>query len=723
VRRALVAAVGAIALARYGLVFWLAPGASLPVPPTFDHVRDAWRPSEISLLDRDGDVIHEQRVDERRRRLRWVALDEISPALQSAVLASEDRRFYAHGGVDARALAAAALQRLSHRGPRGASTVTMQLASLVDPPLRRRGGPRSIPQKLRQMRGAWAIESRWSKAQILEAYLNLVPFSGELEGVDAAAEILFGKAPHGLTEPEAVVLAALLRAPNAGPALVAARAHTLAAGKVIPRETLDAAVSRIQHASSSSGSRVELAPHAAARLLRDVPPAGHAPWRIASTLDGSLQRFAVETLTRQLLAVRDQRVHDGAVLVADNATGEVLAYVGGSGGLSEARHVDAVQAHRQAGSALKPFLYGLAFDQRLLTPASLLEDAPLEVATPTGLYRPHNYDEQFRGFVSVRTALAGSLNVPAVRTLGLLGAEAMVEQLRRLGFAGVVEAGDFYGPSLALGSADVSLWEMVGAYRALANGGVWSPLRMTPGEASGERRRVYSQDTAFLVSSILSDRESRSVTFGLESPLATRFWTAVKTGTSKEMRDNWAVGYSRRYTVGVWVGNASGEPMRDVSGVTGAAPVWGEVMSRLHEKIPSEPPPSPSGLVRRAVTFAADAEPARIEWFREGTEPLATTAGSGAAAPRIVAPVEGTIIALDPDMPPGRQRAPFEARDAVPGQRFVLDEATVGEAAKMFLWPPTPGRHRLNLVGDDGRVLDTVTFLVRGSSVAAHTSP
>ena len=714
----------AAALALTGMVaaLWLGLDARVPVPPAFDSVRGAWKPSEVYLLDRSGEVIHEQRVDSRRRRLEWVGLSDISPALQAAVLASEDRRFHAHGGVDGRAVAAAAWERLSGHSARGASTITMQLASLLDPGLRRRGGPRSLPQKVRQMRVAWAIEAGWNKPQILEAYLNLVTFSGELQGVGAASHVLFGKAPHGLTEAEALVLAALLRAPNASPAMVVKRAGKLGAGGAVSREALENAASRLASAPAGSGRRVTLAPHAASRLLKVLPIGPGPVVRMPSTLDGALQRFGVETLNRQILAVHDQRVQDGAVLVVDNATGEVLAYVGGSGDLSGARHVDAVQSRRQAGSALKPFLYGLAFDQRLLTPASLLEDAPLEVATPTGLYRPHNYDEHFRGLVSVRTALAGSLNVPAVRTLGLVGAESMVQQLRRLGFAGVVETGDFYGPSLALGSADVSLWEMVGAYRALALGGVWSPLRMTAGEMEGGSRRVYSEGAAFQVSSILADRESRSVTFGLENPLATRFWTAVKTGTSKEMRDNWAVGYSRRYTVGVWVGNVTGEPMRNVSGVTGAAPVWLEVMARLHEKTPSEPPSPPAGVIRREVAFALGVEPTRGEWFSGGTEPAATNHGERAVTAvqaRIVAPVGGTILALDPDIPAGRQRVPFEARDVMPGQRWLLDGAVLGEAADFVLWPPSPGRHRLSVVARDGRILDTVTFVVRGASVPA----
>ncbi|HXJ81497.1 MAG TPA: penicillin-binding protein 1C, partial [Candidatus Methylomirabilis sp.] len=719
-RLRLYAGAGVAGLALMTLALWLGFGTPIPPPPTFDRVRASWKVSEMYLLDRTGEVIHEQRVDDRRRRLPWVALADISPALQAAVLASEDRRFPAHSGVDVRAVVAATAQRLTGHGGRGASTITMQLASFLDPALRRRGGPRSLPQKVRQMRIAWALEERWRKAEILEAYLNLVTFSGELQGVGAAAHVLFGKAPHGLTEPEALVLAALLRAPNAGPAAVVKRAERLASGGTVPRDAIESAAARVLATPVSSGPRVALAPHAAARLLRASSSSGPPTPRVVTTLDGALQTFALETLSRQLLAVHDQRVNDGAVLVVDNASGEVLAYVGGSGALSGARHVDAIQARRQAGSALKPFLYGLAFEQRLLTPASLLEDSPLEVATPTGLYRPHNYDEQFRGLVSVRTALGASLNVPAVRALGLVGADAMVQQLRDLGFAGLVEAGDFYGPSLALGSADVTLWEMVGAYRALATGGIWSPLRMTASESPGERRRVYSEEAAFLVSSILSDRASRSVTFGLENPLATRFWSAVKTGTSKEMRDNWAVGYSRRYTVGVWVGNVTGEPMRNVSGVTGAAPVWLEVMVRLHEGTPSTPPAPPPGLVRRETTFTASVEPARLEWFREGTEPVVSTTERLAAPPRIIAPVGGTIVALDPDLPPDRQRVPFASSDATSDHRWRLDGVVVGDAAELLLWPPAPGRHRLSIVGRDGRVFDTVTFLVRGVTTAGE---
>ena len=305
------------------------------------------------------------------------------------------------------------------------------------------------------------------------------------------------------------------------------------------------------------------------------------------TIDRGLQQFAADTLRRHISSLRSQNVHDGAVLVLDNATDEVLAYVSNTGDEGSARYVDGIQALRQAGSTLKPLIYGAAFDQHILTASSLIDDSPLDIPVAGGgVYRPSNYDSLFHGAVTVRVALASSLNVPAVKTLNLVGVEAALDVLEAAGFE-KLQSAEFYGPSLALGAADVSLYELTNAYRCLANKGVWSPVRLSFDEPSGPARRVLSSQAAFIVLDILSDRESRSRTFSLESPLSTRFWTAVKTGTSKDMRDNWCVGSSSRYTAGVWAGNFSGEPMWNVSGISGAAPVWVEIYEpasrELHE--------------------------------------------------------------------------------------------------------------------------------------------
>lgn len=678
-------------------------GAGLP---TAADVRAAWRPSDAVLLDRHGEVLHEIRVDAHRRRLAWTPLADVSPALRDAVVAAEDRRFFLHQGVDWLALGTAALRPVLGGPRRGASTVTMQVAALVDPSLGREGGARSVAQKWRQVRRALALERAWSKGDILEAYLNLVTFRGELTGVRAAAAVLFGKAPHGLTTAEAATIAALVRAPNASRAVVARRAARLAAATAGAAE-VDDAVGRAIAAPRGTGPRVAAAPHVAARLLGAARASGRLT--VATTLDAGVQRATLDVLRRQVLAVRERHVQDAAALVVDNATGDVLAYVGSGGDVASARWVDGVRARRQPGSALKPFLYALAFEERLLTPASLLDDAPLELPTALGLYRPHNYDDRFRGPVTARVALAASLNVPAVRVLGLVGQDAFAERLRALGFEGVREPGDFYGPALALGSADVTLWELAGAYRALATGGLWRPLRLEADAAAGPARRAFGAEAAFLVAGVLADRESRSVTFGFENALATPFWTAVKTGTSKDMRDNWCAGFSSRYTVAVWVGNFSGEPMHDVSGVTGAAPAWLEIMTLLRARAPSAPPQPPPG-VRWASTGGAGAP---SEWFIEGTEPVAGGPTAMAPMPRIVWPVAGTVIALDPDIPAPRQRVSFEARGGH-DLGWRLDGEALGAATTRLMWAPRPGRHRLELVGDDAQVRDTVAFEVRG---------
>ncbi len=736
------------------IIAWIA--IPRPVIPGFDQVRARWRPSDAQLLDRHGEPIHEVRIDRHGRRLTWTALDDISPALIQAVIFSEDRRFLRHHGVDFLAIAGSIRSHLAaRRGRGGASTITMQLGALLDPQVIPAGHRRGLWHKLIQIKTALAIERQWSKRQILEAYLNLITYRGELQGVAAAARVMFGKQPQGITSGEAVVLAALLKAPNAGRDMLTRRAQGLRlamAPDAPAHEEVSDAVARAIAQRGSEFNRVVLAPGLAARWLRGDNPSPRC------TLDRDLQSFAAQTLRTQVLEVRDRHVEDGAVLVVENATGQVWAYVAGTGDLSSAPYVDGVRAERQPGSTLKPFLYGLALERRLLTPASLLLDTPLEVPEQRGLYRPLDYDRQFRGLVSMRTALASSLNVPAVRTADLIGVDALADHLRRLGFAEIVEQGDYYGASLALGSADVSLWNLVNAYRTVANRGVLTPMRLfvndhrsqmlaagnsplsalphsvgnsflsplpDQGEGEGEGSdtplashpvRIYSPANAYLISDILADRSSRSATFGLENNLATRFWSAVKTGTSKDMRDNWCVGYTDRFTVGVWVGNFSGAAMRDVTGITGAAPVWLDIMNYLYEHFGGRAVTRPAGLRAKTVEFPNSVEPTRQEWFIAGTEPNNALVRLNELSPHIVSPASETIIALDPDIPRALQRVKFEAGPGAAASRWVLDSRDLGSGANMVLWPPVHGSHTLALVDRSGRALDRISFQVRGSN-------
>ena len=706
---------------------------------TFAEVRAAYQSSDTLVLDRHGEFLQRIRTDKSVRRGQWTALADVSPALRTALVASEDKRFYEHSGVDWPAVSAAAWANLWNNKTRGASTITMQLAGLLDDDLKRGSGGRSVMQKVGQTVSAHMLESGWRKDQILEAYLNLVPFRGELVGIDALSQTLFGKAPHGLDEREAAVAAALVRAPNASAQQVAQRACGVL--KLLQTSTtqtdcdgLDlfaqAALQRRDFAASEG-----IAPHLAQQLARRQTTAS-----ITTTLSAPLQRFTVQTLQQHLRELQARHVEDGAVVVLDNASGDVLAWVGSSGELSSAADVDGVTALRQPGSTLKPFLYAQAIAEQRITAASLLDDSGTQIQTSGGLYIPQNYDRHFKGWVSARTALGASLNVPAVRTLVMVSPDAFHKQLIRLGLP-LRETGDYYGYSLALGSAEVSLLNLTNAYRALGNGGRFGPTR-TQRSGSTKASPVQALDAraAFIVGDVLSDTNARARTFGTDSILATRFWTAVKTGTSKDMRDNWAVGYSERYTVGVWVGNASGAPMWDVSGTTGAAPIWAAVMGYLHKTLPSRAPRAPAGVVQARVNFAAAntrpvafsegdtfSEAPRQEWFIDGTQQsafaLRDTAGSAtpsatsAASARITAPANGTIIALDPDIPPNRQRLSFVAQGTT--ARWTIDgkEFAQGPQAQ---WLPWPGRHVVALQNAKGETLDQIRIEVRGAGVVAH---
>ena len=724
----------------------LALSLLLPRPalalPGFADVKAAYQPSEATLLARDGQPLQTLRLDKTAQRQPWTPLADISPALLRAVIVSEDKRFLEHDGVDWSAAGKAAWSNFWGKRTRGASTLSMQLAGLLDEDGKRHGR-RSFVEKISQSTAAMRLEGFRSKRQIAEAYLNLVSFRGELIGVSAMSRKLFGKWPHGLNERESALAAALLRSPNAAPALVARRACNLL--KEMQRadecDGLESFAAQALNGGLRSAERdntEQLAPHLARKLLKQ------AGQQLRSSLDADLQRFASDALRRHLAALNRQNVEDGALLVIDNASGEILAWVGSSGDLSGAAEVDGVTALRQAGSTLKPFLYGQAFERRQLTPASLIDDAPLTLESGNGLYAPQNYEPHYRGWVSARMALAGSLNVPAVKTLVRLGPERFHQRLQQTGFSSLKESGDWYGYSLALGSADISLLMLANGYRTLANAGQWTPLRATPGTTpaappcqregcasvfTGPARGAFTPASAFMVSDILADRSARAGTFGLESWLATPYWAAAKTGTSKDMRDNWCAGYSRRYTVAVWVGNASGSPMHDVSGVSGAAPVWREVMDWLHRgdarharpSVSSRPPPAPSGLVRRNIRFEPPREPARDEWFLAGSEMSVIRAASANALARIAYPADGSIIALDPDIPPQRQRVPLRlTTPAGPAWRWRLDQAPLGPSDKKLLWLPQPGKHRLTLENSKGETIDVVNFEVRALKGRYH---
>jgi penicillin-binding protein 1C len=745
----------------------------------FAAVRAKWVPSEAYLLDRNGVAIEQQRMDFKSRRFEWMPLDSVSPALIAAIVDGEDRRFWEHGGVDWAAMLGAIRDQSVSRRRRGASTLTMQLAKMLQLSVRAGVSPGAFRHKLAQVRVARTLESRWTKQEILEAYLNLVSFRGELQGIHAASRMLAGKTPSGLSLAESVVLAALLPSPVAEPNVIVARACARAAARrvSVSCDEIRARAPQMLEGFDRAGGELAAGAHMAPHLARTM--LGKAGERVRTTLDANVQRMANEVLRQQLAMLTSRNVRDGAVLVVENSTGHVLAYVGSAGETSRAREVDGVRARRQAGSTLKPFLYELAIERGYLNAASLLDDSPIALDTASGIYLPQNYDRDFKGLVSVRTALGSSLNVPAVRALVLTGVEAFRDRLYSLGYAGITQPGDFYGYALALGSAEVSLWEQVQAYRVLARGGEWSPIttrldatgradlalatqvRLERGASADEvpsgrpatsntpasARGVLSADASFVVADVLADRAARTVTFGLGNYLNTPFWSAVKTGTSKDMRDNWCIGFSRSYTVGVWVGNFEGDSMHDVSGVTGAAPIWNQVMRALHANEPSVAPEKPAGVVTALARFTPAVESARNELFlksshakeqrssleqRASSEQPAspeqrdqspaidhlavasiTAVAPGGEIARIANPANGMVIAIDPDIPTAFQRVPLTASGVTEGMVLKLNGTVLGKANARVLWSPIPGAHLLALEDSAGHTLDRAHFIVR----------
>lgn len=697
---------GLVAAALAFLAFTALWFLTLPPPlPSYAMTRERWQPSEAWLYDRNGALIDSIRVNFEARRLAWTPLDQIATVVRTTLVAAEDKRFEDHQGVDWLAVFGSLRDRSEGRRARGASTLSMQVAAFLAPDLAAPGA-RGWRDKARQMRAAMVLEDHWSKDEILEAYLNLAGYRGEAQGIGAAALSLFGKTPDALGRIDALLLTALLPDPRAGPQELARRACAL--GQPADCPALRAGASEMLGPTRQLALDPGLAPHLSQKLLT-------APgMKVKTTLDARTQRIAITALTRQLRGLGSDRARDGAVVVVDNESGDVLAYVGGVGGASTAAQVDGAGSYRQAGSTLKPFLYAQAIDRGYLTPASILDDSPVQLDTASGLYVPQNYDRDFKGPVSVRSALAGSLNVPAVRTLVLTGVDAFRDRLWDAGYRGLTEDGQYYGFSLALGSAEVTLIEQAGAYRALARGGRWSPLRIRDDDKRAAPRGVFGPQASWIVADMLADPDARARAFGLDSALRLPFWAAVKTGTSKAMRDNWCVGFSDRYTVAVWIGNLEGDSMHAVSGTSGAAPVWRDVMRALHIDHPGRAPRAPAEIERRQIAFADGIEPPRTEYFIAGTgQAVIGAAPPAARRPRITSPVAGSVYAIDPDIPLERQRMAVLLAGELVGHRLTLDRRDLGPADKKPLVLAGPGAHRLMLHDAGGKVVDSLIFTVR----------
>ncbi|WP_013321636.1 penicillin-binding protein 1C [Gloeothece verrucosa] len=543
-----------------------------------------------------------------------VSLKAVSPTFIQAILATEDGDFYHHGALDLKATARAIVQAIkAKRVVSGASTITMQLARMLEP------APRTLTAKGAEIWLSWRISAGMNKDEILAAYINRLPMGSNIYGVEAASRVYFGIPAAELTLAQASLLAAIPNDPsrlnpyeNWQP--LKRRQRYVLNRMVQEGYITDAQRDRALDEAISLQPRQQgiiAAPHflfwVASQLPKQHPP------QIQTTLDRPLQQF-VETQVREVVrTLAPHNVQQAAAIVIDNHSGEILAYVGSLDYFNSAQfgRNDGVQALRQPGSTLKPFLYQLALEKRLIRPNTVLADVPTHYAIPGAkLYSPSDYSETFYGPARVRIALANSLNVPAVRVLEKVGVSVFLERLHQLGFTHLNQSPEYYGLGLTLGSGEVSLLELAHAYRILAQQGqLRKEVACNVCTKVSASSAFPSSPTWSLITDILSDRYARAKAFGVDSVLNLPFPAAVKTGTSSHFRDTWTVGFTTDYTVATWVGNFNGEPMRQVSGVMGAAPLWNRIMLHLHENHPPAPFPSPRGMVKRPVCALSGLKP------------------------------------------------------------------------------------------------------------------
>ena len=633
--------------------------------------------TSVEVLDRNGQLLRAYTVADGRWRLA-VQVSAVDAGFVSALLAYEDKRFYDHAGVDLRAMARAVAQALwNGHVVSGGSTLTMQVARLLE-----ESGTGAVGGKLRQMRVALALERRLTKDQILQLYLHLAPYGGNLEGIRAATLSYFGKEPRRLTPAEAALLVAIPQSPEYRRPDRSVEHATDARDRVLARALSDGLIDADQATAARSevvtGTRrafPALAPHMADRALSEVAATGQHHL----TLDRDLQK-ALERLAADVVAGQGERLQV-AILVADHRSGEVLASVGSAAFKADARagFIDMTRALRSPGSTLKPLVYGLAFDEGLAHPESLIDDKP----TDFNGYQPQNFDKLYLGTLRIRDALQQSRNIPVVALTEALGPAKLLASLDKAGVRYDLPGGQ-PGLAIALGGIGVTLEDMVQLYASIARGGVALPLTHVMGGAgAAEGQRVLSASAAWQVGDILA---------GLAPPPGSpENRLAYKTGTSYGHRDAWAIGFDGRHVIGIWMGRPDGTPVPGVFGADLAAPVLFQAFARLKPGLDPQPAAPPATLL---VSTAQLPQP--LQKFRSRFAAFE----ADQSAPAVAFPPDGSEVELLPEGLMVRVRggtAPFTwLADGVPvAVAFAGRETMLDALGKGFV--------TLSVIDADGR--------------------
>ncbi|MGO8868792.1 MAG: penicillin-binding protein 1C [Alphaproteobacteria bacterium] len=661
-------------------------------PPQLARYTDA----STVVLDERGEILRAFTAPDQAWRLKTAARD-VDPLYLAMLQAYEDKRFASHWGVDPRALARALWQRLAAgHVVSGGSTLTMQTARLLSP------RPRTLLGKTLEMLRALQLERRYSKAQILSIYLTLAPFGGNLEGVRAASLAYFGKEPRRLTPGEAALLVALPQSPERVRPDLHADAARHARDKVLRRLGARGRLSTVQVAEALAEPIPErraalpfLAPHLAAELAASAAPGS----QLRTTLDGRLQR-RIEDL------VRREPIEEGAsvaVMVVENHGRRVRAALGSADFAAPFGQLDMTRAKRSPGSTLKPFIYGMGFDALLVHPDTIVEDAPLRL----GDYAPQNFDREYHGEVTVREALQRSLNIPAVALLSRLGPQRFVAALRAAGAELAFDEGAGM-PTLAvaLGGIGINLRDLVMLYAALADGGWVRPLALRPEETPQRATALLTPAAAWYLTDILRGVNPPEPLVRLPLGNAMR-QIAFKTGTSYGFRDAWSVGYSERYTVGVWVGRPDGAPRPGQYGIVTAAPLLFKVFALL---------PADDGMLSPPAGMAVTGLPRTLPVALRRLSPSGAQPAIGERRPasplRILFPPADAKLELA--MEDGRLATiALKAVGGTQPLRWVVNGKPVASTSEpgevAFFAPDGPGFSTLSVIDATGeRVSETV---------------
>ena len=704
-RYRIISAILLLGIAGAGAFVWKTRADLLPLPDSL--TLETFGLRKVQIVDRNYiplTVTYQNRWNIHD----YIPLHDIPGILRQAFVVSEDQRFLRHGGVDWQARLHALWQNLSAlRSIRGASTISEQVIRMWHP------RPRTPWSRWLEGLEAARLEKSFSKGEILEFYLNQVPYAGQRRGVVQAARYFFDRDPDTLSTTEILALVVMVRAPSRlnvrkNPAGLDRSIQQLADrlfnhGIIDKGQYATISVADLRIGEAAPPVRAD---HFVQYLYQLAPPSDvQDRGRLRTTVDAGLQHMVQTILDHRIKDLKGRGVRNGAALIVDHQRSEVLAWVNSGAYLDDvpASWIDAVTTARQPGSTLKPLLYALALEKGW-TAATLVDDYPLSEPVGRGLHSYHNYSRTHYGPLRVREALGNSLNIPAVRAIQFVGVDNFLDCLHALEVRSLQQHPDYYGDGLALGNGEITLLELVRAYTALSRQGTYRSLKFLMKEESRhlETRRIFSAETASLIGNILSDPAARRLEFGNGSLLRFPVQTAVKTGTSSDYRDAWAVGYNHRFTVGVWIGNLDQRATDGVTGSNGPALILRSVFAELNRHQDTRPLYLSPRLVKADICrengLPADGYCASLsEWFVPGTEPHAQTVLPGdAPAVYLSQPTQGMQLAMDPRIEEADQAFVFKLAnlpDNTPVDWYVDDQLAASTSTGEYLWTLQPGIH------------------------------